>query len=89
METGRKFWITVFGMVIVGALSAVAMMTRTTPPDSMAAAIATMVLSFCGANAGATIGYAMSANKSENRTVNETVTREIKERRDDDAEDTP
>jgi predicted anti-sigma-YlaC factor YlaD len=88
METGRKFWITLYGMTGVLAYAFYAALTGFVVSEAVLSALATMVLAFCGGNATASIAASLSNNRNTN--VNETVTRDIKARRTDDGtEDTP
>jgi hypothetical protein len=87
METGRKFWITVLGMLIASGLSWYAMWRGVSVPPAVIEALATMVVAFCGGNAAVSFGYAMAASKA----VTDTTTRTVAARRavhDDGTEDT-
>ena len=90
METGRKFWISVYALTGVMAYAFYAGTHGFTPSEAVLSAIATIVLAFCGGNATASIAAALQTNKQT--SVTETVTREIKARResaDDGTEPTP
>ncbi len=90
METGRKFWISVYGLTGVMGYGFYAATHGLVPSEAVLSAIATIVLAFCGGNATASIAAALQTNKQT--SVTETVTREIKARRaatDDRTEETP
>lgn len=70
---GRKGNLTLFGMTLIGALSFFAMWRGVSVPDSALAALATMVVAFCGGNAAATFAHAGSNTQSETLTIERTA----------------
>ena len=66
METGRKFWLTAGGMVMVFALALLGKLT-----DGASGALGALVLSFNGANAVVNWSYARSSSASDSRAVSE------------------
>ncbi len=89
METGRKFWISLYALTGVLGYGFYCATHVLTPSEAVLSAVATIVLAFCGGNATASIAAALSNNKQT--SVTETVTREIKARRastDDGTEQT-
>lgn len=74
-DPGRKFWITVLGIVVVSVLPLV---RDTAAVGTAISAVGAMVLAFCGANAVVSWGYA----KSDATSRSLTGTTDIEARRD-------
>lgn len=68
MEGGRKFFVTLLGMGVVGLLSAFA---KGAAVSSGISAISAMVLAFCGANAAVSWAYARQDSSAESHAIAE------------------
>ena len=80
METGRKFWITIVGLMSAQVSLVIALFLGKVVPDAFFGAQTTMVLAFCGANAASTFAFTRSA--ASNDTTITQVTKQITDRRD-------
>ena len=65
METGRKFWITVIGLLSAQVSLIIALFLGKVVPDAFFGAQTTMVLAFCGANAASTFAFARTATTTD------------------------
>lgn len=68
MEGGRKFFVTLLGMGLVGAL---AVFGKTPNVSTGISAISAMVLAFCGANAAVSWAYARQDSSADSHAIAE------------------